>query len=200
MSLQDRIALGIGHTPAVHQHHRIGNFEVLALDDVLSEEEGAELDRLIADMRYQRAEVDRSGTRQRSLVAEFDLATVFRAEFVRKVVAICRLVRDNEALQPYRVYLNNNSYGDMSYVHCDSRPGDATITAILYPNRLWDKDWGGETLFYDLVGQSIACVLPRFGRLVVFDGEIEHKGAVPTRECYEERLTFVVKLRGQKKL
>jgi hypothetical protein len=37
-------------------------------------------------------------------------------------------------------------------------------------------------------------VSPRPGRVVVARGAILHRGTVPTRACYEERLTLAYKL------
>lgn len=91
----------------------------------------------------------------------------------------------------YRAYCNSTRYGDVAFAHADSdRP---SLTLLYYANPVWREEWGGETLFYDGRGEPIVAVAPRPGRLVVFRGEMLHRGGVPSRTCYEPRLSVAVK-------
>ena len=95
--------------------------------------------------------------------------------------------------RPYRAYTNVASYGDMLFSHTDCLPDQKDLTALWYLCERWDLEWGGETLFFDS-GDEIACaILPRPGRLVVFDGAIKHVGRPPNRICYAPRYTFAIK-------
>ena len=61
-------------------------------------------------------------------------------------------------------------------------------------NLIWQADWGGETIFYNDDEDAVLAVSPKPGRLVVARGAILHRANVPTRSCYEERLTMAYKL------
>jgi Rps23 Pro-64 3,4-dihydroxylase Tpa1-like proline 4-hydroxylase len=70
------------------------------------------------------------------------------------------------------------------------------VTSILYLNKDWEENWQGETMFYD---QEIAyAVLPKYGRLVIFDGDISHAARPPSRLCFKKRINHVVKAVGIK--
>ena len=97
------------------------------------------------------------------------------------------------AYRPYRAYTNVASYGDMLFSHTDCLPDQHDLTALWYLCDQWDLEWGGETLFYDAHDEVACAVMPRPGRLVVFDGAIKHVGRPPNRICYAPRYTFAVK-------
>lgn len=93
-----------------------------------------------------------------------------------------------------RVYCNFILYGDFQYAHEDG----PVWTGLYFLNQRWDSDWGGEFQAYhgDHKGLSTS-VSPVPGRLTVFDGEILHRGGVPSKICIEPRLTLVVKFAKQ---
>lgn len=95
--------------------------------------------------------------------------------------------------RPYRAYTNASTFGDMLFTHTDCLPEQHDLTALWYLCETWDREWGGETVFYD-AGDEIACaVAPKPGRLVVFDGAIRHAGRPPSRICHATRFTFAIK-------
>jgi hypothetical protein len=89
-----------------------------------------------------------------------------------------------------KVYANLNLYGDIQFAHQD---GDLW-TALFFLNSKWDEDWLGELFLYDskLDGISVA-VRPKPGRLILFDGLIKHRGGVPSKLCFEPRITLAMK-------
>jgi hypothetical protein len=91
-----------------------------------------------------------------------------------------------------RAYVNLTLHGDHQYAHVD---GDEW-TALLFLCREWHTDWGGELLFYPNDGPAglAVGVEPRPGRLVLFDGQLLHRGGCPTRRCDGPRMTLAVKL------
>ena len=99
-----------------------------------------------------------------------------------------------ESYRPYRAYTNVATYGDMLFSHTDCQPGAQELTALWYLCERWDLEWGGETLFFDAAAEVAGAVLPKPGRLVVFEGEIRHVGRAPNRICYAPRYTFAIKL------
>ena len=93
-------------------------------------------------------------------------------------------------------YANGQTYGQSGEIHTDSdRPGDKTV--LYYCNRHWQPDWQGETMFYvpDRT-EIIRAVLPKPGRLVIFDANVPHAGRDPSRACPVMRVTIAFKLRA----
>lgn len=95
--------------------------------------------------------------------------------------------------RPYRAYTNVAFYGDMLFTHTDCLPEQNDLTALWYLCDSWDVEWGGETVFFDAQDEIAYAVLPKPGRLVVFDGAIKHAGRPPARICYTPRYTFAIK-------
>ncbi len=87
-----------------------------------------------------------------------------------------------------RLFYREFVYGDHLEYHVDSQEGE--VTGILYLNKEWDKNNHGELLFLDkdLVGLNI---LPRAGRLVLFDSRLLHRSSCPSRICYDSRKILV---------
>jgi SM-20-related protein len=179
----------------LHQHHTVQGYSLFSFDNALNEADSEEFKRVIATLSYKRTEEDRSGTRQRSMVVNFRLPQALKVNFIDRMTNVAQTVFEKPDWEVYRIYMNNNAYGDMAHIHRDSQPDDPTITIMAYGSEVWKPEWAGETLFYDENYDSVACVMPKFGRLAIFNGELPHKGGVPSRECYAERLTFVIKLR-----
>lgn len=93
-----------------------------------------------------------------------------------------------------RCYANLHTYGVEGYPHKDSlRPGETT--AIVYLNKEWTPEWGGETALYDDKGEIVRSVVPRYGRLLLFPSEMLHAARGVTRLCTESRKTLIYKAR-----
>ena len=93
-------------------------------------------------------------------------------------------------LELARVHCNNHPYGDLQHAHHDVVPG---VTALYFANAEWQDVWQGEVLFYDRNGEPSHAVAPKPGRLVIFPGEMLHRGGVPSRACPEPRLSVAFK-------
>ncbi len=63
------------------------------------------------------------------------------------------------------------------------------ITALYYANPDWNEHWLGETIFYDEERQPVHAVGVKPGRLAIFHSNILHRAGVPSRECFEPRLS-----------
>jgi SM-20-related protein len=60
---------------------------------------------------------------------------------------------------------------------------------------VWQPSWHGETLFYTPDHSDvIRAVLPKPGRMVIFDSDIPHAGRDPSRLCPLIRVTITFKL------
>lgn len=111
-------------------------------------------------------------------------------EFVSQVVATCQDLCPSRRLTLERLHCNFHLYGDAQYTHTDLASG---LTGLYYANPAWPPTWMGETIFYAEDGEPRYAVIPKPGRLVVFDGDIVHRGGVPSRECFEPRISVAFK-------
>lgn len=88
-----------------------------------------------------------------------------------------------------KVLINAQVFADKSEIHADS-VDENFITVIYYANHEWKRDWGGETVFYNEEPEVV--ILPKYGRIVMFNSEIEHIGKSPERICDELRTTIAL--------
>ena len=127
-------------------------------------------------------------------VADIDAALLTKDPLFLRLRAIAEKMFPGEVLHDMRAYINSAVYGDSYFVHRDSPEDSKDVTVLYYANLIWQPDWGGETIFYNDDNDAVLAVSPRPGRLVVSRAAILHRATVPTRVCYEERLTIAYKL------
>jgi Rps23 Pro-64 3,4-dihydroxylase Tpa1-like proline 4-hydroxylase len=111
----------------------------------------------------------------------------------------------NNEYDCYRNIINAYKYSDVLSIHDDGvTNGFKNITALIYGNNNWDANWGSETVFFDKIGSDaeiIKSILPKPGRLVLFDANIPHTGRVPSSMFpnYRYSLVYNLKLKTPKK-
>lgn len=92
------------------------------------------------------------------------------------------------------VYANGQTLGQDSPIHRDNKPHEPGKTVLLFCNSHWASCWGGELVFYDHQKMNvIRSVLPRPGRLVIFNGQIPHSARSPSVVCDQLRVTIAFK-------
>lgn len=100
------------------------------------------------------------------------------------------------AAAPKRIYITESRYGENTLIHADWWEGktksDIGITAIMFLNAVWKREWGGELLFFDRAREALHCVAPKPGRLALFPSNSLHRGGVPSRLFYSTRRALVV--------
>lgn len=104
----------------------------------------------------------------------------------------------NKELFPYDISINLIRNADFTRIHKDvSYFGEEEYTCLVYLNPNWKKNYYGETTFFERDGEGAeiaAQVKPKYGRLVIFDGNIPHSARPPSFNFTGARLTFVTKL------
>ena len=85
-----------------------------------------------------------------------------------------------------RNMLAGNTFGQDGDIHDDWLHEGESLTGVLYLNRRWNDNWGGETLVYGPDG-SVEISKFEAGKLIVFDGSNPHIGKGPQRGCGELR-------------
>ena len=90
-----------------------------------------------------------------------------------------------------RCYANAHTFGVEGYPHTDSqRTHDQTL--VVYMNKSWRREWGGETVVY--AGDDIAhAELPKFNKGLIFPGKEFHTARSVSRICPELRRTLMFK-------
>lgn len=97
--------------------------------------------------------------------------------------------------QLLRAYANGLTYGLEGRIHTDSRDA-RDVTALIYANPFWVPAWAGETVFYRDDGTLIS-YRPVPGRLLLFNGTMQHVARPPSRDCPHLRVTLMYKFRLQ---
>jgi SM-20-related protein len=148
----------------------------------------------LKSMHFVRKEKSRPDVPGVVAAADINSALLTKDPLFLRLRAVAERMFPGEVLRDMRAYVNNAVYGDSYFVHRDSPEDSKDVTVLYYANLIWQPDWGGETIFYNDDSDAVLAVSPRPGRLVVSRAAILHRGTVPTRVCYEERLTIAYKL------
>ena len=176
---------------------KVSGRDVFVFDGLVPAEESALYSSAITKASFTRTESARTDTVEyRHWVCEMPLENLPRTSLWQATERAVAQVRPGERFLPYRVYTNYASFGDTLLTHVDAVPNARELTALWYLCEQWDREWGGETLFYDEAGDAELAVSPKPGRLLLFDGAIRHAGKPPNRNCPVGRYTFAIKLRA----
>jgi SM-20-related protein len=173
----------------------VGAREVYLCDRLFNEATVYRVADLLKTLRYCRVERSRTDTDVSGGSAEVPEHIAKSEPLFGQMKAFAEETFATPGLRPQRLYVNSTVYGDMYYPHRDSGEDEPHITVLYYANPKWSTDWGGETILYGDDGDAQMAVTPRPGRILAFRGAILHRGGVPTRTCFEERLTVAYKLR-----
>jgi SM-20-related protein len=93
-----------------------------------------------------------------------------------------------------RCYANRHTFGTEGYIHTDTER-DEDHTVVVYMNKEWNPNWGGETVLYTPDRKEIVkSYIPKYGRVVVFPGTIPHRANPVSRICPEVRTTLMFKV------
>jgi SM-20-related protein len=92
-----------------------------------------------------------------------------------------------------RLYLNAHTFGTDGSVHTDTERKDE-LTTVLFLNRNWKADFGGETVVFDERGEIDTAVLPKENRLLTFPSDREHGPRPLSKMFLGLRVVLVAKL------
>lgn len=92
-----------------------------------------------------------------------------------------------------RAYANAHTYGVEGYIHRDSKFAEDE-TCVIYYEKDWKPEYAGETVFLNEEEDNvIKAVLPKYGRMTIFPGNIKHAGRGVSRICPVARRVLVLK-------
>lgn len=160
------------------------------LDNFVTPEARQKVYRIYKDLPYEFSDSDRSDTQYiKHLKHEFELDNPL-AVFLARTASSFLTDRGLAHRDVYRMYANFNLHGDFQFAHEDGEGW----TALFFVNDKWEEDWGGEfTLYIDDELDFGYSISPKPGRMVIFDGMITHRGGVPSKLCYEPRISLAIK-------
>ena len=99
----------------------------------------------------------------------------------------------NRKVRIDRAYINVYFPYTPTALHTDDNKPDA-ISFLAYANPHWQSDWAGETQFFtDTIQDVDQSVLPRGGRVILFDSNIPHTARAPAVICPVPRFTLTIK-------
>jgi SM-20-related protein len=172
----------------------ISGRDLFVCDGLIDTAMATQLGIAVKGLHYKRSEKSRADVPALSSAADLDPGVVAADPFFQRLKAVAQKMFPGEALSDLRAYVNSSVYGDSYFAHRDCPEDSHNVTVLYYANLIWQTDWGGETIFYNDDEDAVLAVSPKPGRLVVGRGAILHRATVPTRSCYEERLTVAYKL------
>jgi Rps23 Pro-64 3,4-dihydroxylase Tpa1-like proline 4-hydroxylase len=156
-------------------------------------------DHFLKKLHFSLADYDVEDTRQvLHWIHEFSPEDVAKHPLMNFVYSRIKSVAEKVCAEPRiqlkRVHCNTSLYGDMQFPHHDLTPG---MTWLYYSNPVWERNWMGETIFYDSREEPVHAVFPKPGRVVVFSADILHRAGVPSRVCLEARRSLAFKFLNQ---
>lgn len=170
----------------------------IIVDGVIAPEARANVFRLASRLPYQLLDKDRPDAPISHLLHRFSVEDTTRHPLIAPMVGLAENLLAKEGLdytELSRVYANFNLFGDYQLVHTD---GDEW-TVLFFLNDEWREEWGGELLMYqgDNWRSNAVAVAPLPGRVIVFDGQILHRGGVPSKFFTGPRISLAIKFRRQ---
>lgn len=94
----------------------------------------------------------------------------------------------------YSSYVNLGIRGENHHAHVDNYSKGDGKTLLYYANKEWNRNWGGETVFFDDNGEEIEYITPFIpGRVIIFDSDIPHLAKEQSSLGPKYRFTIAVK-------
>lgn len=109
---------------------------------------------------------------------------------------LCHLFHKNyKDVYLQRIDVNLQHSGCDGTSHLDCPPWDMdSMTVMVFPNPVWEKDWGGKFQIFSENGEDLLeehDYVP--GRVIVFPSRLPHRGLGPTKEyVYRYSIVFGV--------
>jgi hypothetical protein len=99
-----------------------------------------------------------------------------------------------EGYVPYDCSVNHIRFGDNPIDHRDTHdPTKKDVTLLLYLNPSWNLNFAGETVYFDEQGEIELAVLPKFLRIAMHEGYINHAARAPSSLFKGARYTLAIK-------
>lgn len=173
----------------------IAGMQLMVLDGLFADADVRSLFGFLRGLPYQLNDYTSEETKYaKHWKTDFPPALAEGTPVLRECIRTARTLMAGDDFVLERCYTNMILYGDFQGPHTDPPGG---ITAVYYANPEWKENWLGETVFYDEERQPVQAVGVKPGRLALFHSDILHRAGVPSRECFEPRLSVAFKFGPQ---
>lgn len=177
-----------------HRTLELGDTPIHIIDGLFEDDVVQSIFESLAAIGYRLDDYDTEETRHiPHWKAELDAESAHEIQAFDVIQKQVQSLYPDVRLEPGRVHSNLHMYGDQQNTHTDSSPYRG-VTALYFANVVWEDRWMGEVLFYD-GDEPLYAVAPRPGRLLSFHGHVHHRAGVPSRECFQPRITLAFKFR-----
>ena len=102
-------------------------------------------------------------------------------------------IEDYNILRAHRVYANAQTSDNRSDIHVDAH-FENCFSVMFYATMHWPKEFDGETVFYTPDDEIYSAILPKPGRVVLFNGVMPHIGRPTNPKLNGRRITVVWKM------
>jgi SM-20-related protein len=175
----------------------IDSKEIFVFDGIISEKDHSTFARSVSLLPCQKTEVDSLAlpTQYSSWGCHLTKKDALRLLVVARIIEIARNSFPEEKHLLKSAHFTWISPGDTAFPHRDCPKDIGDITAIYFANDVWDKSWGGETIFFNSRRDALFAVTPVPRRLILFRGCVYHRVGIPSQHSRKTRITFALKFR-----
>lgn len=150
------------------------------LDDCLSSDQIAQLEGQMHNTKFTMNAASSDKTIKYSeVMAEYSQAD-FSQHFLYSIIsqALLRVGIVDKDCRLHQIMANCNRFGDYAFAHIDMH-SPSYYSVLVYANRCWQMEWGGETYFCNENKEVEECVIPKPGRIAIFPSNVWHIAGVP---------------------
>jgi Rps23 Pro-64 3,4-dihydroxylase Tpa1-like proline 4-hydroxylase len=136
----------------------------------------------------------RDFTKWRKFNYELRFKNEIEKKFKTSSEALLKQTNYFDLLKLESVYASANPYGTVHEAHTDfPEQSQGGITIMYYLNSDWNLDYAGETVFYNENKDIMNSIIPKPGRLVMFDSMIKHCARDVRRDVNDLRMVLTFK-------
>ena len=159
-----------------------GRHVIVVLDGVLPSEELDALSRTVLTRGYNDNPAGSDSTDNVQWIMSFEVEDFVQKSLWHLISQIVTFVSGREGYYPYDISCNNIQRGDTTTIHQDCAEEENEFTLLIYLNQNWTENHHGETVFFSNKEGSevVFAVRPRYGRVLIFHGDIPHSARPPT--------------------
>ena len=161
------------------------NNKVLIFDDIFPKELVTSLfDFVINKAAYMEQEIEIDSEDNVRWILGLDEPLFMEGPIWAVLKQLLQYVSGVDTYHPYDISVNHIRRTDSTIIHKDCNSIDSEFTNLIYLNPDWSDSLYGETIYLDDNDEFIGAVVPRFGRLVVFEGQIPHSARPPSPKIH----------------
>lgn len=174
------------------------NTQIVIYDNVFSYQENLEIFQFVCQQPFIRSNVDNTFDNNKDTNIKWSCLLKESNQITNLLNSKYFNLEEfkNKRFEIFRQYINFSTSETVDIVHVDSptnTPGGKTI--LQYANYCWNRNWHGETVFYNSdVSEIIYSTMMKPGRVVIFDSNIPHSARAPSKLADYARYTIATKL------